>query len=94
MIQQRLQSKKLNHAILHLAEQMQFVPNVMEPELVLAYLTTLEILTLVAGQSVFKIPIVIDRRHVLTTSVKTHVQVFVVSTLNVECKIIHLSAFV
>lgn len=94
MIQQHHQSKKLNHAILHLAEQMQSVPSVMELELALAYLITLEILTQVADQSVFRIPIVIDQKHALTTNVKTLVLEFVALMLNVECKIIHRSAYV
>lgn len=73
---------------------MQSAPNVMELELAHAYLITLEILTLVAGQSAFRIPIVIDQRHALTTNVKTLVQEFAALMLSVEFKIIHRSAYV
>jgi hypothetical protein len=57
---------------------MQNAKNEMVQAHVLVCLNTSAILTLVVDQNVFKIQTVIVQKHVLTTSVKIHVQEFVV----------------
>lgn len=59
-------------------------------DLVLVYLTTMEILIRAADQSAFKTQIVIVPRHAIIINAKTHAPECVELMLNVGFKIIHL----